>query len=61
MKEVIRDGKVIWSKDCIGYVIEWEDAAIDEIIKRGILVGQLGKTHFYNPANHNKLELMVNA
>jgi hypothetical protein len=61
MKEITRDGKIIWSKDCIGYVIEWEDEAINEIREKGVLVGQLGKTHFYNPANHNKLETINGA
>jgi hypothetical protein len=56
MKEVIYDGTVTWSKDMLGYSIEWEDYAIDEIRKNGVLVGQLGETHFFNKANGYKLE-----
>ena len=55
MQEVIYEGKVIWSKDLIGCSIEWENCALDTIRKYGVLVGQLGKTHFFNPNNY-KLE-----
>jgi hypothetical protein len=35
-----------------GYTVEWEDCAIDQIRKEGVLVGEIGKTHFFNPDNH---------
>jgi len=56
MKEIIRDGKVTWGKDALGYSIEWEDQAIDDIIDHGVLVGQLGETHRFNPNNRFRLE-----
>jgi hypothetical protein len=58
MKRKIRGRKFTWDKKCIGCVLDWEDCAIDEIRKRGVLVGEIGKTHFYNPENHYKLEAM---
>jgi len=56
MNEVICDGKVIWSKNMIGCSTEWENCSIDTIRKYGVLVGQLGKTHFFNPDNGHRLE-----
>jgi hypothetical protein len=56
MKEVIKDGKVVWDKGCIGYSIDWEDIALEEIRKNGVLVGQLGETHFFNKDNWYRLE-----
>jgi len=56
MKEIISGSKFVWSKDDIGCSIEWENIAIDEIRERGVLVGQLGKTHFFNPDNGYRLE-----
>jgi hypothetical protein len=37
-------------------VIDWEDWSIDKIRKEGVLVGEIGKTHFFNPDNHYRLE-----
>jgi hypothetical protein len=56
MKDIISDktGKVLISGD--GQTIDWENIAIDEIRERGVLVGQLGKTHFFNPDNGYRLE-----
>ena len=48
------DGKNIWFGD--GSVVDWEDCAIEEIKERGVLVGQLGETHFFNPENNYRLE-----
>jgi len=58
MKEVIYDGKVTWGKENIGCSIEWEDEAIDEIREKGVLVGQLGETHFFNKAHGYRLEVI---
>jgi hypothetical protein len=52
MKEIFYQGKVIRGKESIGYSIEWEDEAIDEIRKNGSLVGEIGKTHYFNPVTH---------
>jgi len=56
MKEIIYEGKVIWDKSMIGHSVEWEHCAIDEIREKGVLVGQLGETHFFNPENNYRLE-----
>jgi hypothetical protein len=56
MKEIIHDGKVVWSKDLIGCSIEWEDIALKEIKEKGVPVGQLGETHFFNSKNGYRLE-----
>ena len=52
MKEIIHEGKTVWDKNLIGRVIDWEDIAIDEIREKGVLVGEIGKTHFYNRDTH---------
>ena len=49
-------GQIVWPHDLIGYSIEWEDCSIDLIKEKGILVGELGKTHFFNPDNGHRLE-----
>jgi hypothetical protein len=58
MKDIIdkKTGKVIMSGG--GQAVDWEDTAIYEIRKNGVLVGQLGVTHFYNPENHYNLEVI---
>jgi len=59
MKEIIREGKVVWDKNLIGCSIEWEDCSLDEIRENGVYIGQLGETHFFNPDNRFKLEEIV--
>jgi len=56
MKDMIdeKTGKVVLSGG--GYSIDWEDCALEEIKKKGVLVGQLGKTHFFNKNNGYRLE-----
>jgi hypothetical protein len=61
MKEVFySNGKVIWGKENIGCSIDYEDIAIDEIREKGVLVGQLGETHIFNPKTR-KLEAVNQA
>lgn len=43
-----------------GDVVEQEDCSLDLIRENGVLVGQLGKTHFFNPANGYRLEKIIN-
>ena len=43
-----------------GCSIEWENCSLDEIRKDGVLVGQLGETHFFNPDNNYRLEKIKN-
>jgi len=39
-----------------GDIVEQEDCSLDKIREKGVLVGQLGKTHFFNPDNNYRLE-----
>jgi len=39
-----------------GYTIEWEDCSLDLIREKGVYIGQLGETHFFNPDDHFRLE-----
>jgi hypothetical protein len=39
-----------------GGIVDQEDWCLEEIREKGVLVGQLGKTHFYNPENGYRLE-----
>ena len=57
MKDFLdKDGKVVWKGN--GDVIDWEHCAIDEIREKGVLIGQLGETHFFNPENNYRLEVI---
>jgi len=52
------NGKVLMSGG--GFTVDWEDCSLDEIRKNGVLVGELGKTHFFNPNNNYRLEKALN-
>jgi ribosomal protein S18 acetylase RimI-like enzyme len=39
-----------------GDIVDQEDCSLDEIRERGVLIGQLGETHFFNPDNNYRLE-----
>ena len=55
MKDILNEaGQVILSGG--GFTIDWEDCAIEEIREKGVLVGQIGETHFFNPENKYRLE-----
>jgi len=55
MKDIINEktGKIDMHGG--GYIVEEEDGALDEIRERGVLVGQLGVTHFFNKENGYRL------
>jgi len=56
MKDIIdkETGKVIMSGG--GYICDQENCSLDKIKKEGILVGQLGKTHYYSKLNNYRLQ-----
>jgi hypothetical protein len=56
MKDIIdkETGEVLATGD--GGVIDWEDWSIDKMRKEGVLIGEIGKTHFFNPDNAYRLE-----
>jgi len=39
-----------------GDIVDQEDWSLEVIREKGVLVGQLGVTHFFNPANGYRLE-----
>ena len=56
MKDITdpKTGKVIMHGG--GDVVDQENCSLKEIREKGVLVGQLGETHFYNPNNGYRLE-----
>jgi len=52
----LRDEKGNVSISGGGFTIDWEDCSLEEIREHGVLVGQLGETHCFNPKNRYKLE-----
>jgi len=56
MKDIIdeKTGQICMSGD--GDIVEQENWSLDLIREKGVLVGQLGVTHFYNPDNGYRLE-----
>jgi hypothetical protein len=57
MKDIVDKTGKVWHGG--GDVIEWENCALNEIKEKGVLVGQLGVTHFFNPDNNYRLERIV--
>jgi hypothetical protein len=56
MKDIVdkKTGKILMRGG--GCDVDWEDCALDEIREKGVLVGEMGKTHFLNPEHGYRLE-----
>jgi hypothetical protein len=55
MKDIVNEkGEIVMSGG--GYICDQENCSLDLIREKGVLIGQLGETHFYNKNNGYRLE-----